>query len=386
MNIDKSSWQPVTLGNICTKKEENDRENASSNFDRFLKVEHLDADSLHIKRWGEIVKDELPPTFYKIFRKGQVLYPTRNPHLRRVALASFDGICGEKTLTLEANNELVDEQFFPQLFLSHSFYSHTTSAIVGSTNPHVRWRDVADFKILLPPKDQQAKLAELLWAADETIERLEELMKSELIVKDCLRKVFFKDYKGKFVKAGTIFKLTAGGTPSTSERRYWENGSIKWMASGDVHKKRIYDVEGRITEDGLNNSSTKILPENSVVIALAGQGKTKGTVAITKVELCTNQSVAAFLPNKQLFLPEFLFHYLDSKYDDFREMKGDSNSRTGLNLAILKEIQVPNLTILEQEAIVTRINIVEDCILEIGNQISKTQLIKKQLINQIFSA
>jgi type I restriction enzyme S subunit len=158
------------------------------------------------------------------------------------------------------------------------------------------------------------------------------------------------------------------------------------MASGDVHKKRIYDVEGRITEDGLNNSSTKILPENSVVIALAGQGKTKGTVAITKVELCTNQSVAAFLPNKQLFLPEFLFHYLDSKYDDFREMTGDSNSRTGLNLAILKEIQVPNLTILEQEAIVTRINIVEDCILEIGNQISKTQLIKKQLINQIFSA
>lgn len=100
MQIDKSTWIKVKLIDLVTKKEENDKENARNRFDRFLKVEHLDAESLHVKRWGNIADEELPPTFYKIFKKGQVLFPTRNPHLRRTALATFDGICGEKTLTL----------------------------------------------------------------------------------------------------------------------------------------------------------------------------------------------------------------------------------------------------------------------------------------------
>src|SRR5688572_25653229 len=101
MVIDKSNWIPITLADVTVKKEENDKANAASRFDKFLKVEHMDAEKLLIKRWGRIGEDELPPTFYKVFRKGQILYPTRNPHLKRVALASFDGICGEKTLTLE---------------------------------------------------------------------------------------------------------------------------------------------------------------------------------------------------------------------------------------------------------------------------------------------
>ena len=179
MEFDKAAWTKVELGDVVTKKEENDRENAHKQFDRFLKVEHMDAESLHTKRWSsQELGDEINPTFYKIFRQGQILFPTRNPHLRRAALASFDGICGEKTLTLESNDELVIADLIPFLFHSESFYEHTTSSIIGSTNPHCRWRDVAKYKFLLPPKEQQVEIAELLWASDDVIQKDVRLLRS----------------------------------------------------------------------------------------------------------------------------------------------------------------------------------------------------------------
>jgi type I restriction enzyme S subunit len=162
----KESWKRVRLDDVVIRREENDRENARERFDTFVKVEHMEAESLHLQGLGSQKAEELPPTFYKIFRKGQILFPTRNPHLRRTALAPCDGICGEKTLTLEVNEKVADSQLIPFLFHSASFYDHSAGAIIGSTNPHCRWRDIANYEFLLPPKDQQAKLAELLWAAD----------------------------------------------------------------------------------------------------------------------------------------------------------------------------------------------------------------------------
>jgi type I restriction enzyme M protein len=163
---DRRDWPKVRLGDIVVKTEETQRKPLDAGFDRYLLVEHLDANSLRIRRWGQIEDGSLPPTFYKVFRKGQVLYPTRNPHLRRVAVADFDGICGEKTLTL-TSCEQVDAHFLPFIFQSEAFITHATNRRIGSTNPHVRWRDIADFQLLLPPLDQQRRIAEILWVADE---------------------------------------------------------------------------------------------------------------------------------------------------------------------------------------------------------------------------
>src|SRR5207302_7738463 len=121
-----------------------------------LLVEHLDADSLRIRRWGDVSDGSLPPTFYKVFRKGQVLYPTRNPHLRRAAFADFDGICGEKTLTLSPTSA-VDSLFLPFIFQTEAFIAYATNMRIGSTNPHVRWRDIAEFEFALPLLDQQRR-------------------------------------------------------------------------------------------------------------------------------------------------------------------------------------------------------------------------------------
>ena len=110
----------------------------------------------------------------------------------------------------------------------------------------------------------------------------------------------------KLKKIGDLATVTAGGTPSTKNKNYW-GGEIPWMNSGEINLKRIKNVEGRITDEGLKNSSTKLIPIKSILMALAGQGKTRGKVAINEIKLCTNQSLAAIfnrLPTRLTFVLE----------------------------------------------------------------------------------
>ena len=141
-------------------------------------------------------------------------------------------------------------------------------------------------------------------------------------------------------KIGSFAECYAGATPSTSKSIYWDNGFIPWMSSGEVHKGRVYETDAKITQLGFESCSTKMVPPHSVVIALAGQGKTRGTVAINEIELCTNQSLCAIIPDKTVNY-EYLYHNLRCRYLELRGMAGDVNGRGGLNLKHIQSIVVP---------------------------------------------
>ena len=110
----------------------------------------------------------------------------------------------------------------------------------------------------------------------------------ELIAELCPNGVEFKPL-------GEVCRLVTGATPSKTKKEYWENGAIPWMSSGEVNLKRVFETENKITQLGYDNTSTTLVPVHSVVIALAGQGKTRGKVAITEIELCTNQSLCSII-------------------------------------------------------------------------------------------
>ncbi|URN49660.1 restriction endonuclease subunit S [Methanobrevibacter sp. TLL-48-HuF1] len=161
----------------------------------------------------------------------------------------------------------------------------------------------------------------------------------------------FEKYKlGELVE-----NVVAGATPKTSVEEYWDGGNIPWLSSGEVHKKYVYFTDKFITSEGYNNSSTKLVPKNSVLIALAGQGKTRGTVAINKIELCTNQSIASIIPNDNLYY-KFLFYYLESKYDYLRALSSSDGGRGGLNLKLIRSIPIQIPSVDEQKVISNFIN------------------------------
>lgn len=185
-------------------------------------------------------------------------------------------------------------------------------------------------------------------------------------------------------KIGELTEIKTGGTPSTKCEKYWKDGDIPWMASGDVNKKIINEVDGRITKSGMENSAAKLLPKDTVMIALNGQGKTKGTVAYLNIELTCNQSLAGFLPSYNVFNSKYLYYNLQSRYFEIRGLAGDS-ARNGLNLGLLREILIPIPSIKEQEKIASILSTVDEQIDNVDALIEKNKELKKGLMQTLLT-
>lgn len=168
------------------------------------------------------------------------------------------------------------------------------------------------------------------------------------------------------VEIGEVCQLITGATPDTKKNEYWEDGDIPWLSSGEVSKKRIKSTDSFITELGYKNASTTLVPPQTVVIALAGQGKTRGKVAITEIELCTNQSLCSMVCGN-LILPEYLYFYLDGKYEHLRAISNGDGTRGGLSLRLLRPYKMPLPSLEVQNRIVVILRRFEQLINDISS-------------------
>ncbi len=182
---------------------------------------------------------------------------------------------------------------------------------------------------------------------------------------------------------GEFTDATAGGTPSTSRPEYW-NGNILWMSSGELNNRRIYDVVGRITQIGYNNSSTHLIPEMCVLIGLAGQGKTRGTVAINYVKLCTNQSTAAIFPSKN-HNSEYLYQNLRNRYEELRDLSSGDGGRGGLNLRIIKSLPCAFPSLSEQKCIAEALSDADSMIFSLEKLIAKKKAVKQGAMQELLT-
>ena len=174
-------------------------------------------------------------------------------------------------------------------------------------------------------------------------------------------------------KLSDFTHIIVGGTPSTKKNEYW-NGNIPWMSSGEINKKRIYKTDKSITKLGLENLSAKFVPKNSVLIALAGQGKTRGKVAINNIELTINQSLAGLIPTSESYY-EFIFYNLEKRYSELRRLSSGAGSRGGLNKKLIQniKIQIPDL---REQTLISKLSETLDKVLTLYEM-------KKQLLTQL---
>ena len=206
----------------------------------------------------------------------------------------------------------------------------------------------SDLKKLKVPKSSiknQMHVIEILSTWDAAIKLCDsnqkKLMRLSMALKKKLTsKAMNSSKKFAIDKIGRCAKTFAGGTPSTSRKEYWSNGTIPWMSSGEVKQREVSNVEGKITDLGLKESAAKIVPVNSVLIALAGQGTTRGKVAMNRIPLSTNQSLAAIICDDSKLSSEYLFHFLDDRYQELRKLSDAGGGRGGLNLKIINDFNV----------------------------------------------
>lgn len=176
--------------------------------------------------------------------------------------------------------------------------------------------------------------------------------------------------------------ITLGGTPPTQVRAFW-GGDVPWMASGDVHLRIIDDVPGRITQLGLQSSNATLVAPPAVAVALAGQGKTRGTVAFVRVGLSTNQSVA-LLKGADALDTKFLFHHLDRRYEELRA-RSSGGGRGGLSRRVLAAIPIDLPPLGEQRQIAAVLDTVDDAIGKTEQIIAKLKQVKQGLLRDLIT-
>ena len=199
----------------------------------------------------------------------------------------------------------------------------------------------------------------------------------------------FKEFKNTGTweqrKLGEHSQILAGGTPKTQIKEYWEPKEIPWMSSGEINKKRLFATDNQISKLGFESSSARWVKENSVLIALAGQGKTRGTVAINEIPLTTNQSIAAIEPDDKLD-SEFLFQNLEKRYEELRLASSGDGSRGGLNKQIISDIKIIAPSVKEQSKVGLFFKHLDDTIALHQRKLEKSKALKSAYLSEMFPA
>ena len=275
----------------------------------------------------------------------------------RVAITQYDSYIDRTVAVFQdlANN--VDKKYF--LYQLHRVFSEEKKAARGSTIKTITKEEFTEFQLPLPEKAEQEEIACTLSQFDTYIDDLAELIEKKKGIRDGAledlisgkaRIVGFSGERKEYSINDITCEVITGGTPSTSRREYY-GGNIPWLASTEIHQKRITKPTTYITELGLQNSSAKIAPEKSVLIALAGQGKTRGTAAYLTKPMALNQSLAALVTNEKCN-SEFLYYLVESMYSSLRELSSGDGGRGGLNKKLIKGVLVKiPIDVDEQEAI-----------------------------------
>ena len=233
----------------------------------------------------------------------------------------------------------------------------------GSALPSMTQRDLYNVNFPYPTLDEQrcivdyldrkcSQIDDIITRQQEAIEKLKAYKLSvitEAVTKGLDPNVPMKDsgveWIGKVPKnwqlshIGNLVEMGSGGTPDRKKTEYWENGNIPWMSSGEINNEYIYSTIEQITELGLQNSNAKILPVNTVMLGLIGQGKTKGLTAILKNEVCCNQNLAYLIADEKYLHYRYLFYCFKAMYFYMRGLVGESQA--GIYSYFLKKLYIP---------------------------------------------
>ena len=378
----KPGWRRVRFGDVVRLSKARSQDPLADGIERYVGLEHLEPGDLRIRSWGSVADGV---TFTSVFQPGQVLFGKRRAYQRKVAVADFSGVCSGDIYVLETKDaQVLLPELLPFICQTDAFFDHAVGTSAGSLSPRTNWTSLDHFEFALSPIDEQKRLVELLGS----IAALEEELRiaeheADRLQKAAMQDLLDADLNGWASKPiGQVLKVTTGGTPSRNNATFW-NGDIPWVKTGEVNYYVIDSTEESITAEGLKGSAAKLCPPNSVLVALYGQGPTRGRVGMLGIEAAVNQACAAIYPNAD-FDPWFVYYYLSGKYLSLRAM-AQGAAQPNLNLAMIKGFGMPTPTLEEQKAAVASIDAVAKAKAEIRRRRKQIAEMKRELREEAIS-
>ncbi len=351
------TWAELTIGHVVVKPKQRDpRKTPDAEF-QYIDVSSVSNTSFRITGATTIIGAEAPSRARKEIKTDDVLFATVRPTLKRIAVVAEtfnDQIASTGYCVLRSDQSKIAPRFLYFYLITDYFNARMAGLERGANYPAVRDSDVKETWLPLPPLPEQKKIAHILSIVQRAIEAQERIIKTTTELKKALmQKLFTEGLRGEpqketeiglvpeswqVKKVGEIATLKSGGTPSRKEPGYWDNGNIHWVKTGEVDYCTILDTEEKITNAGLDGSSAKLFPAGTLLMAMYGQGITRGKVALLGIEAATNQACAAFFPDDEIDT-KYLYFYFEHSYDAIRNFAHGANQKN-LSADIIKSFPI----------------------------------------------
>ena len=380
MNKLPNGWEEKRLDDLFkefTEKNHADKNILASTQDRgVIPSDLLDR---HIIRKKESLSN------YKLVKKGCFVISLRS-FQGGFEYSNYEGIISPAYTILEPKMKLVDD-FYKYYFKSYYFINKSLPKYAEGIRDgkQIKYKACKEILVPYPPLDEQKRIASALSKIDayleNTIKLIEEkerfkrgIAKKLLTCKEGenISEARFKGFEDEWeiVKLGDITKMISGGTPNTKIKEYY-NGNIVWATITDITNsyKYLYDSEKKITELGLQNSSTKIFPINTVLYSIYGS---IGECAISKVECTTNQAILGIECSDKINY-NFLYYLLSNHKNNAKKLR-QFGTQPNINKKIVLNFyfKIPNIE--EQEKIGGYLSLLDE---EIDNLKKQKELIKE---------
>ena len=346
-------------------------------------------------RYGEVIENVISRTNFPkeksvLSKENDTLMPTSDVTPKGLATASS---LKEPGVILGGDILVIRSDHILNSFLSYYIEAHKKDVmrlVSGVTVYHIYGSDLKTLKIFIPPLSEQQKIASLLINVDKYILNLRLKKESlETYKKGMMQKIFshevrFKDDKGKEftewqeTKLGEVAEIVGGGTPDTTKNEYW-NGQINWFTPTEISKKYATVSLRKISEFGLKNSSTRLLPIGTLLFTSRA---IVGDISISTIECCTNQGFQSFIINDQNYNNFFYYWILHYKNEFLRR----ANGSTFLEISgkEIRKIKVSSPSFSEQRKIGGFLSSLDDVIESMQQQINLVEQWKKSLMQRLF--
>lgn len=284
----KPGWKVWRFDQMATNVNVRIDNPSESGMEHYVGLEHLDADSLKIRRWG--TPEDVEATKL-MFKKGDIIFGRRRAYQRKLGVAEFDGICSAHAMVLRPKSDVVVPEFLPFFMQSDLFMNRAVEISVGSLSPTINWKTMAAQEFLLPPLSQQSKVTELFLAIDAAVEEYRLVIDSiEAAQKATLIDDLGRNWKTK--KISEIGNVITGKTPPTSNPDCW-GSEIPFATPADLafDTGHLAHVERSISKIGASYS--RLAPAGATLVVCIGS--TIGKVAQTIGSTAFNQQINAIV-------------------------------------------------------------------------------------------
>jgi type I restriction enzyme, S subunit len=289
---------------------------------------------------------DAPSRARKLIRAGDVIVSTIRPNLNAVAQVPdfLDGQVASTGFCVLRSTDKVLPAYLFYFVRSSSFVASLCGLVAGALYPAVTDNQVLDQLIPLPPIADQQLIVDFLSRAESIVRlRREAQQKAAELVPAIFLEMFgdpaINPKQWPLARIESICQVKTGATPLRERKDFYANGTVPWVKTGEVKNGEIFDAEERITELAVSSTNCKVFPVNTILIAMYGQGQTRGRCGILKVPASTNQACVAILPSQHI-RHVYLFELIRLQYERLRAM-GRGGNQANLNMGMIKAFEVP---------------------------------------------